>query len=254
MTKLRFFGVAAYELVTPDGKVILIDPFLNENPGSPVKAEDFERVDLICVTHAAYDHYGDTFAIAKRLGSPVICGAEVKADLVQKGIPATQVRATTWGIKVEVAGIEVQPVECRHWSILTLPDGQYASGNPMAFIIDTEPGVRFYHYGDTAIFSDLKLQAELYAPTHGCIGIANPTEILARNPMPGRMLTSEMSPKEGVLAAQWLGLKTVFPCHYIHPGTDPDLKEFLELAERQKPNMPAVVVLAPGETYHLNPE
>ena len=77
--------------------------------------------------------------------------------------------------------------------------------------------VRFYHYGDTAIFSDMKLQAELYRPTIGCIGIANPQEILHLNPMPGEMLTGEMSPYEGALAAQWLGLETVLPCHYIKP-------------------------------------
>jgi hypothetical protein len=64
--------------------------------------------------------------------------------------------------------------------------------------------------GDTAIFSDLKLQAELYQPTIGCIGIANPLEILHRFPMPGTMITAEMSPEEGALAARWLGLQTVF--------------------------------------------
>ena len=124
-----------------------------------------------------------------------------------KGIPAEQIRATTWGIAVEVAGVKVQPLECHHWSQIRMPDGTFASGVPMAFIVYTDPGVRFYHYGDTAIFSDLKLQAELYQPTVGCVGIANPEEILHRNPMPGRMLTAEMSPLEGALAARWLGLK-----------------------------------------------
>ena len=43
--------------------------------------------------------------------------------------------------------------------------------------------------------------------------------------MPGRMLTGEMSPYEGALAAQWLGLETVLPCHYINPD-DPDVRDF----------------------------
>lgn len=254
MTRLRFFGVAAYELTAPDGRVVIIDPFLDENPGSPIKSIDLERVDLIVVTHGAYDHFGDTEALAKRTGASVICGAEVKEYLVQKGIPPTQLRATTWGIKVRVAGFDVQPVECRHWSILKLPNGQLATGNPMAFVIETEPGVRFYHYGDTAIFSDLKLQAMLYRPTVGCIGIANPQEILSRNPMPGEMLTSEMSPREGLLAAQWLGLKTVLPCHYITLEGDPDVAEFLreaELAGNRGETLPAIRLLKPGETMEL---
>src|SRR6185437_11584049 len=103
-TRIRFFGVAAYEIVTRAGKHILVDPFLDENPGSPVKHDSFERVDLVIVSHAAFDHFGDTEAIARRYRCPVICGGEVKAYLVAKGIPAHQCRATTWGIRVKVVG------------------------------------------------------------------------------------------------------------------------------------------------------
>jgi L-ascorbate metabolism protein UlaG (beta-lactamase superfamily) len=250
-TRIRFFGVAAYELTTKAGLHILIDPFLDENPGSPVKSFELPRVDLILVSHAAPDHLGDTEAIARRTGAPVICGGEVKAYLMAKGIPPEQIRATTWGIAVEVAGVKVQPLECHHWSQIRMPDGTFASGVPMAFIVYADPGVRFYHYGDTAIFSDLKLQAELYQPTVGCVGIANPEEILHRNPMPGRMLTAEMSPLEGALAARWLGLKTVLPCHYINPDC-PEVREFQEhlaLAEKEGAQVPRSIVLKPGESF-----
>lgn len=249
-TKIRFFGVAAYELITAAGQHILIDPFLDENPGSPVKSAELPRVDLILVSHAAVDHLGDTESIARRTRAPIICGGEVRAYLMDKGIPGEQIRATTWGIAVEVAGIKVQPLECHHWSQIKMPDGSFASGVPMAFIVYTDPGVRFYHYGDTAIFSDLKLQAELYQPTIGCIGIANPQEILHRYPMPGQMLTAEMSPLEGALAAQWLQLKTVLPCHYINPDCA-EVREFerlLILAEEAGAKVPRSIVLKPGET------
>jgi len=249
-TKIRFFGVAAYELITAAGQHILIDPFLDENPGSPVKSAELPRVDLILVSHAAVDHLGDTESIARRTRAPIICGGEVRAYLMDKGIPGEQIRATTWGIAVEVAGIKVQPLECHHWSQIKMPDGSFASGVPMAFIVYTDPGVRFYHYGDTAIFSDLKLQAELYQPTIGCIGIANPQEILHRYPMPGQMLTAEMSPLEGAMAAQWLQLKTVLPCHYINPDCA-EVREFerlLILAEEAGAKVPRSIVLKPGET------
>src|ERR671933_1354639 len=106
-TQIRFLGVAAYEIVTSWGQHILIDPFLDENPGSPVKSHELGQVDLILVTHAAFDHMGDTEAIARRTGAPVVCGGEVKAYLTAQGVPPEQIRATTWGIRVEVAGVEV---------------------------------------------------------------------------------------------------------------------------------------------------
>src|ERR1041385_4849563 len=124
----------------------------------------------------------------------------------------------------------------------------------MAFVIYSGPRVRFYHYGDTAIFSDLKLQAELYQPPIGCVGIANPVEILHRWPMPGRMLTAEMSPREGALAAQWLGLETVLPCHYINSDCD-EVREFnrlLDEARTRGERAPKSVVLKPGEVIEID--
>jgi L-ascorbate metabolism protein UlaG (beta-lactamase superfamily) len=102
----------------------------------------------------------------------------------------------------------------------------------------------------------MKLQAQLYRPTIGCVGIANPQEILHRNPMPGRMTTGEMSPLEGALAAQWLGLETVLPCHYINPD-DPDvhafeqhMKNFAAKGER----VPRSMVLKPGDSIEVAPD
>lgn len=252
-TRIRFLGVAAYEIVTRDGKRILLDPFLDDNPSCPIKHDSFDAVDLVIVSHAAIDHFGDTEAIMRRYGCPVICGGEVKAYLKAKGIDGERIRATTWGIRVEVAGIEVQPVECRHWSQIVMPDGTYASGVPMAFVVYADEGVRFYHYGDTAIFSDMKLQAELYQPTIGCVGIANPHAVAARNPMPGRMMTAEMSPYEGALASVWLGLETVLPCHYLD-ADDPDVAEFtrqLNLLAAKGRKVPNSVILNAGDWIEI---
>lgn len=248
-TTIRFFGVAAYELVSSRNQHILIDPFLDGNPGSPVRADDLEQVDLILVSHAPFDHLGDTAKIARRTGAPVICGGEIKNYLVAVGIPEGQIRATTWGIRVKVAGIEVQPVECHHWSQLQMPDGTFASGVPMGFVVDVDPGVRFYHYGDTGIFSDLKLIAELYRPTIGCIGIANDPRITARVSGPGELLTAEMSPREGALAAQWLGLETVLPCHYIDPhcAEVTEFEQHLAAAQARGERVPTSRALAPGD-------
>jgi L-ascorbate metabolism protein UlaG (beta-lactamase superfamily) len=56
---IRFFGAAAYLIATASGRHVLIDPFLNQNVYSPVKAADLERVDLLLLTHNAFDHFGD---------------------------------------------------------------------------------------------------------------------------------------------------------------------------------------------------
>jgi L-ascorbate metabolism protein UlaG (beta-lactamase superfamily) len=69
------------------------------------------------------------------------------------------------------------------------------------------------------------------------------------------MLTGELSPREGILAAQWLGLKTILPCHYINPDINPDLHEFQRLhaeALKRGEKIGESIVLKPGDWLELN--
>jgi L-ascorbate metabolism protein UlaG (beta-lactamase superfamily) len=254
-TKMRFLGVAAYEFINSKGQRILIDPYIDSSPECPIKSTEFDRVDLICVTHAAPDHYGDTFEIAKRTGARVVCGADVKQDLIAKGLPSKQITATCWNIRVEVEGILVHPLECHHWSHLKLPNGQFITGVPMAFIVHVDEGIRFYHYGDTAIFSDLKLQGELYKPTHAAIGITQPWEVIYLMEGPDKVITGEMNAYEGFLAATWLQAPVVFPCHYFYPE-HPDVEEFQQYITKHHAEgntTPQSVVMKMGDWIELNP-
>jgi L-ascorbate metabolism protein UlaG (beta-lactamase superfamily) len=251
-TRIRFFGVAAYELTLPTGEHVLVDPFLDGNSASPVKSTDLPRVDLILVTDAAFNRMGDTRAIALRTGAPVVCGVEVKAYLAAKGIPDEQVRAISWGSAVDVAEARIRSVEARGVSQILLPNGTLASGVPMGFVVETEPGVRFYHYGGTSLFGDLKLIAELYRPTVGCVAAANPAEILSDTTGAGRLTSAGMTPHEGAMAAAWLKLHTVLPCHYLKPDDDEHLKEFnyhLGQMRWRGERVPQSVTLKPGDEF-----
>jgi L-ascorbate metabolism protein UlaG (beta-lactamase superfamily) len=250
-TRVTYFGAAGFEIVGPTHR-ILIDPFLSENPRAPVSPDELEAPDVILVSHAAFDHYGDTAAIAKRTGAPVVCDAAVRAMLIDEGVSPDQVQATTWGIVTEVAGLKVRPVECHHWSSGRLSNGQTAVGNPLAFIVETEPGVRIYHYGDTCVF-DMRLIGELYGPTVGLLGCTVPHELADRVPGPGRFLSGEMDADEAARVAEMLGVKIAVACHYLQP--DSEVARFLELVPkydttgRRKALAPAV-----GETFLVEPE
>jgi L-ascorbate metabolism protein UlaG (beta-lactamase superfamily) len=224
-TRLTYFGAAGYEIVGPTHR-ILIDPFLSENPKTPISPDDLETPDVILVSHAAFDHYGDTAAIAKRTGAPVVCDAGVRLLLIDDGVSPDQIQATTWGIVTEVAGLKIRPVECHHWSAGQLSNGQVAMGNPIAFIVETEPDVRIYHYGDTCVF-DMRLIGELYRPTVGLLGCTVPHELLDRVPGPGRFLSGEMDADEAARVAEMLGLKIAVACHYLE--RDSEVERFLEL-------------------------
>jgi L-ascorbate metabolism protein UlaG (beta-lactamase superfamily) len=249
-TRLTYLGAAGYDIVGPTHRV-LIDPFLSDNPVAPCGPDDLEPPDVILVSHAALDHYGDTAAIAKRTGAPVICDLAVRLKLIDDGLHPKQVTATTWGIVVEVAGLRVRPVECHHWSSAFLHDGRQVVGNPIAFIIETEPGVRIYHYGDTAIF-DMRLIGELYRPTVGLLGCTIPHELADWIPGPGKFLTGEMDGDEAARAAEMLGLELAVACHYL--TLDAEVERFLRLVhQHDSTGRRRAVAPLVGETLVVEP-
>jgi L-ascorbate metabolism protein UlaG (beta-lactamase superfamily) len=166
--------------------------------------------------------------------------------LIDQGVDAEQVQATVWGIVTRIAGIIVRPVECHHWSMSQLSSGEVLTGTPLAFIVEAEPGVSIYHYGDTAIF-DMRLIGELYRPTIGLLGCTQPRELLAAVPGPGEYLTGELTPDEAARVAEMLKLDVAVACHYL--TTNEEVDDFLRLVAEHD-TTEARVALAPqvGET------
>lgn len=215
-TTLKFLGASGFEVVGPSFRV-LFDPFLRNNPVAPFLPEDLEDPDLILVSHAAWDHMGDAAEIAIRTGAPIVCPADVAEKMYEEGVGKDQVRPTIWGLCYEFGDIVVRPVENHHWTAVSLHNGG-VSGVPLSFIIETEPGVRIYHFGDSAIFPGMKMIRNLYRPTVGLIGCSQ-TEGLP-DPGAGRALTGEMNPDEAARAAEWLGVRHAVATHYMAPGPE----------------------------------
>ena len=248
MTRIRFLGVAGYEIVSSTQR-ILVDPFLSGSPLAPCSHEELETPHVILVTHAAYDHLGDAAEIAIRTGAPVVCGGDVRLILIERGVSPEQIRATVWGIVVRIGGVTVRPVECHHWSMGTL-DGRPVTGTPLAFIVEPEPGIKVYHYGDTAIF-DMRLFGELYKPTVGIFGCTDPFELPDDNP--GEMLSGEMDADEAAYAAEMLGVDVAIAAHYLAPT--PAVHEFLtRVAERDSTGRRQALAPAVGETIVVERE
>lgn len=249
-TSLTFLGAAGFVVEGPRQRIV-IDPFLTNNPIAPCAPEDVDVPDVILVTHAAHDHLGDTAAIARRTGAPVVCDDAVARLLVEAGVPRDHIRPTVWGVVIEVAGMLIRPVECHHWSVGTLANGQQVVGTPLAFVLETEPGVRLYHYGDTSIF-DMSLIGTLYRPTVALLGCTVPQEIGHLVPGAGRIVSGEMDADECARVAEMLGVRLAVACHYLEP--DDEVARFLRLvSEHDTTGLRRAVAPHVGETIELVP-
>lgn len=249
--QIQFLGTAAFEIVTANDVRLLIDPFLEENDVSPIKVADLSDLDLVLVTHAAYDHLGDTLEIMRRWPD-VLCvaGVDVRGYLMAEGIDGDRIWSSPWGMMIEVAGVTIRPVYSRHWSYIQGSDGTPYSSIPVAYIVHASDSCRIYHSGDTALFSDMKLLGELYEPTIGLINVGVPgNHVGAKHGVP-EYLSGEMDGREAAMAVDWLGLESVIPCHH----DDITLPEVVDFAARVNAvGKTKVELLNPGELLHVAP-
>jgi L-ascorbate metabolism protein UlaG (beta-lactamase superfamily) len=220
-TRITFHGALCYEVESSTSRV-LIDPFFDENPKTIVAAADVRTPDVILVTHGARDHYGDAAKIAARTGAPVVCDPAVRLKLIDDGVASAQIRATMWGVRVIVGGVQVTPVESRHFSMVTLSNGAIVTGQPLAFVWDAEPDVRIFHAGDSAYFN-LRAVRDVHAPSIALIGVTVPTELLSWAPGAGLLASGETTADEAARMAEALGVTTVVAGHYLEVDSEAEL-------------------------------
>lgn len=154
--KLRYFSHSACQLTTDSGKKILIDPFLDDNPTSPVKSKDVEA-DYIILTHAHGDHLGDGMKIAKKGKVMFICVNELGNYLQSKGFETHNMHI---GGGYDFDFGRVKFTIAHHGS--GTPEGTYG-GEPAGVIVRAD-GKTVYHTGDTGLFFDMKLISEMNGP------------------------------------------------------------------------------------------
>jgi L-ascorbate metabolism protein UlaG (beta-lactamase superfamily) len=244
-TKLKWFGHAAFSITTPNGKVLLIDPWL-KNPANP-EAKDgkdplsaLAGVDFILLTHGHRDHVGDAVEIAKKTGAFLIANPELSGNLVKLAdLPAKSASSDYImqpGNEIQIAGgeVTVAMTPAVHSSSVfnakagpNEPERAYG-GSPAGFVIAIKNGPTIYHSGDTAYFKDMEIIGETYAIDLALINI------------------SQMGPKLSARAAQSIRTGLAIPMHFgTAPGMLQSADEFFTEAGKLKIN---VYPMKPGET------
>jgi L-ascorbate metabolism protein UlaG (beta-lactamase superfamily) len=221
---IRFLGHAAFELSDGDTSV-LVDPFLTGNPKAAVSADDLSPTTIL-LTHGHADHIGDTVAIAKRAGAPVVAIVELANEIGGEGV---DVFDPNYGGTVEFDWGWVRLVPA--WHTAVSPNG---TPHMPAGLVISFGGKTVYHLGDTALFSDLGL-----VPERDDIDVA----LMCI----GGHYT--MDRHDAVKAAELVKAGTVIPCHYdTFPPIETDAEAFA--ADVGSSSAPSdVVILAPGESH-----
>jgi L-ascorbate metabolism protein UlaG (beta-lactamase superfamily) len=179
-TKLKWYGHSAFSITTPNGKVLLIDPWI-KNPSNP-EAKDgrdplaaIAKVDYILLTHGHRDHTGDAVEIARRTGAALISNPELAGNLVKladfpaKSAETDAIMGIGGEIQIADGEVTIAMTPAVHSSSVfnpkagaTEPERAYG-GNPAGFVVIIKNGPTIYHSGDTAYFKDMETIGESYA-------------------------------------------------------------------------------------------
>lgn len=228
-----YLGHAAVRCDLPGGEVILIDPWVGQNPSCPEAAKHFDRIDAILLTHGHGDHVGDAVELAKRFRPKIVVGTfELCVFLESQGVENCS--GMNIGGSQKVLGTRVTQVQALHTSSIEVGGKMLYGDSPTGYVVRLDEGYTFYHAGDTALFMDMQLIAELYRP------------MLAFLPI-GDHFT--MDPHQAARACKFLEVREVIPIHW---GTFPLLTGTPEMLKSEIGNLGVnceVIALKPGEKY-----
>jgi L-ascorbate metabolism protein UlaG (beta-lactamase superfamily) len=228
---ITWLGHATFLIRLPSGQRLVTDPWL-AGPSVPAawsKLEALAPVDAILVSHGHADHSSDAAALSRVTGAPVVCLAELGDYLSAKGLQ--NVRAMNIGGTQTVAGIRLTMTAAVHSGSIVEQDRIVYLGGAAGFVIRAADAPTIYFAGDTALFGDMKIIRDRFAPDIAFLPIGD---------------HYTMGPEDAAIAAEWLGVRQVVPMHWgtfpALTGTPAELRAHLTNAAIE------VLELAPGET------
>ena len=210
--RLTWFGHSAFRVEFGKAR-IMIDPFLSGNPAFKGDAKEVAKgATHVLLTHGHNDHLGDAVSICKDNDAQAVAAAELGDWLEEQGVE--RVNPGNHGGTVDCGGFTVSFVNALHSSSYHSKAGLAYLGNPFGLIVEAPGEPTLYHMGDTGIFGDMALIAEIYRPEVGIVPIGD------RYTMGGKMAA--------MACKRFFKFGKIVPCHYAtFPALDQTPDTFL---------------------------
>ena len=256
-------GQAGYALRGAES-LVLIDPWLStaleEEEGitravpPPLRPEDVEAVDLVCITHEHADHLDarTLAAIAAQVPGAIFLAPAPAVGLVeQAGVPRARIHPAHAGVALEAAGARVTAIQAAHE---LHPDafGGYrfwlderGDHRALSYLVELD-GHAVFHAGDTIWWPGMEDAVRELEPDVAILPINGRDAMREAQGVWGNLTADEAA-----ALAVAAGVPAVIPCHYDGvAGNLGDPAAFVAALRAAAPEVRAHV-LGPGDQLPL---
>lgn len=250
--KIQRLSTASFKVISPEGKSIMIDPWLTGDPLWPISertSDKLKEIDIIAITHAHFDHASGIDEIVK-INEKVSIIAQFEYALFLMDMGIKRIIPTNFGATVDYKGIKISMVPASHtFGYLDKSIKNQVVGEPCGYVIELENKKKIYFSGDTGLTADMKFVVADYFKPH-----------VAVLPVTGEF---SMNPHQAAYAANIIGCKWVIPAHdfprHLSEAADPKayeeftrqfpvlntyktVEEFMELMKKEYPHIEVVYI------------
>jgi L-ascorbate metabolism protein UlaG (beta-lactamase superfamily) len=235
-TTISWLGHGTFHIVTPGGKRLLIDAWVDTNPACTAEWKQRirdEGLDAIFITHGHGDHIADLMTLASLNNATIVGQFDITGWLNSQGVAEERTIGFNKGGTVEIAGVRATMTHAVHSSTFTHNGTVIPMGAEAGYVLRMENGFTIYHTGDTAVTYDMMIVGDLYQPDLTILPI-------------GDHFT--MDPRQAAYALKLIRSKYAIPEHF---GTFPVLKGTPEQLREHAKEFGVdveVIGLKPGES------
>jgi len=162
--KLTWYGHSSFLVRSPQGSVVLIDPFLTGNPVYEEKRAEIKEADVIALTHGHADHVGDTLEIYQRLRPKVVGMYELVLILQGRGLTPEDSVGMNIGGEAKINNVSIAMVPATHSSTYSVDEMLIPAGLACGYVFTFEDGRRLYHAGDTWLMAEMEFIRRIWSP------------------------------------------------------------------------------------------
>lgn len=113
--EMRWLGTACFEILLPNKKTLIIDPYLDDSLNAPLTSDEIKACDYIFLTHGHYDHVLDVGKLADRFEPKIFCSHVVATSLTEhQGVSSELITQVKSGEILREEGLTVEVLKGFH--------------------------------------------------------------------------------------------------------------------------------------------